>query len=379
MRGVASAFAAGALLLLAGCGRQSASNADSPSVAAAPVAEEKVLNVYNWTDYIDPTLIPAFEKETGIKVNYDVFDANVVLETKLLAGHSGYDLVVPTASFLQRQIPIGVYRQLDKALLPNLRNLDPDLTGRLALDDPGNQYAVIYFWGTSGLGYNAQKIAAAMPHAPTDSLAMLYDPAVVQHFKDCGVSVLDAPDEVIETVLVYLGKDPNSESLDDLRAVEKVLLSIRPYVRYIHSSRYIADLASGDLCLSLLWSGDFAQARARAREAGTGTRLEYILPREGSMIFFDVLAIPADAAHPSNAHRFIDYLLRPEVAARNSSAMHFPTPNAAAYSLVDRAVYEDPAIYPTPEQRSHLHAMGSHSQAFERELTRVWTRFKTGQ
>jgi putrescine transport system substrate-binding protein len=308
-----------------------------------------------------------------------VFDANVVLETKLLAGHSGYDLVVPTASFLQRQIPIGVYQKLDKALLPNLHNLDPDLTGRLALDDPGNQYAVIYFWGTSGLGYNAQKIVAAMPHAPADSLAMLYDPGVVQHFKDCGVSVLDAPDEVIETVLLYLGKDPNSESLEDLRAAEKVLLSIRPYVRYIHSSRYIADLASGELCLSLLWSGDFAQARWRAREAGISTHLQYILPREGSMIFFDVLAIPADAAHPGNAHRFIDYLLRPDVAARNASAMHFPTANAAAYGLVDRAVYEDPAIYPTPEQRSHLHAMRSHSLAFARELSRVWTRFKTGQ
>jgi putrescine transport system substrate-binding protein len=375
MRGLASACVAGALLLLMGCGREGAA---TTAPAPAP-AEDKVLNVYNWTDYIDPTLIPAFEKETGIKVNYDVFDANVVLETKLLAGHSGYDLVVPTASFLQRQIPIGVYRKLDKSLLPNLHNLDADLMSRLALDDPGNQYAVIYFWGTSGLSYNAQKIAAALPHAPTDSLAMLYDPAIVRHFKECGVSVLDAPDEVLETVLVYLGRDPNSESLEDLHAAEKVLLSIRPYVRYIHSSRYIADLASGDLCLSLLWSGDFAQARYRAREAGTSARLEYILPREGSMIFFDVLAIPADAAHPGNAHRFIDYLLRPEVAARNSSAMHFPTPNAAAYGLVDRAVYEDPAIYPTPEQRSHLHAMGSHSQVFERELTRVWTRFKTGQ
>lgn len=370
--GVSPAYVAGALLLVAGCGREGASGGPAP-------AEEKVLNVYNWTDYIDPALIPAFEKETGIRVNYDVFDANVVLETKLLAGHSGYDLVVPTASFLQRQIPIGVYRKLDKALLPNLRNLDPDLTRRLALDDPGNQYAVIYFWGTSGLGYNAQKIATAMPNAPTNSLAMLYDPGVVQHFRECGVSVLDAPDEVLETVLLYLGKDPNSESLEDLRAAEKVLLSIRPYVRYIHSSRYIADLASAELCLSLLWSGDFAQARSRAREAGTGTHLEYILPREGSMIFFDVLAIPADAAHPGNAHRFIDYLLRPDVAARNSSAMHFPTANAAAYGLVDRAVYEDPAIYPMPGQRSHLHAMGSHSLAFERELSRVWTRFKTGQ
>jgi putrescine transport system substrate-binding protein len=301
-----------------------------------------------------------------------------VLETKLLAGRSGYDLVVPTASFLERQIGIGVYQKLDKSLLPNLGNLDTDLMRRMQRADPGNQYAVIYFWGTSGVGYNTHKIATAMSDAPLDSLAMIYDPNIVRQFKDCGVSVLDAPDEVLETVLLYLGKDPNSESLEDLRSAEKVLLSIRPFLRYVHSSKYIADLASGEICLALLWSGDFAQARSRARDYGASTRLDYILPKEGSMIFFDVLAIPADAPHPRNAHRFIDYLLRPEVAARNSSSMHFPTANAAAFRLVDRTVYEDQAIYPTAEQRAHLHAMGSHSLAFERELSRTWTRFKTG-
>ncbi|MGA8706639.1 MAG: polyamine ABC transporter substrate-binding protein [Steroidobacteraceae bacterium] len=357
--------------LLVACGRHAA---DTTSAAG----EEPVLNVYNWTDYIDPTLIPAFEKETGIKVNYDVFDANVVLETKLLAGRTGYDLVVPTAPFLQRQIGAGVYRKLDKSLLPNLGNLDADLTRRLAANDPGNQYAVIYFWGTSGVGYNAPKIAAALPDAPVGSLAMIYDPNVVRHFQSCGVSILDAPDEVLETVLLYLGRDPNSESLDDLKAAEQVLLSIRPYVRYIHSSRYLADLASGEICMALLWSGDYAQARARARESGTGATLAYILPREGSMIFFDVMAIPADAAHPRNAHRFIDYLLRPEVAARNANTMHFPTANAAAYPLVTDAEYQDRAIYPDSAQRALLHPMGTHSPAFARELSRMWTRFKTG-
>jgi putrescine transport system substrate-binding protein len=260
----------------------------------------------------------------------------------------------------------------------NLANLDPDLNRRLEANDPGNQYAVIYFWGTSGLGYNADKIAAALPHAPTDSLAMLFDPNVIGHFKDCGVSILDAPDEVLESVLLYLGKDPNSESLQDLKAAESVLQAIRPFVRYLHSSRYIADLANGDICIALLWSGDFAQARVRAAEAGRPDALKYILPAEGSMIFFDVLAIPADAPHPRNAHRFIDYLLRPDVAAQNSSAMHFPTANAAAYSLVAPAVLNDRAIYPSTEQRARLHPMGTHSLSFSRELSRMWTRFKTG-
>lgn len=361
-----TALACALLLLLAGgCGRQ-------------PATEDEVLNVYNWTDYIDPSLIAAFERESGVKVNYDVFDTNDVLETKLLAGGTGYDLVVPTAPFLQRQIPVGVYQKLDKSRLPNLANLDPDLNRRLEVNDPGNQYAVIYFWGTSGVGYNAQKIAVALPNAPTDSLAMLFDPHVIGHFKDCGVSILDAPDEVLESVLLYLGKDPNSESLPDLKAAESVLLAIRPFVRYVHSSRYIADLANGDLCIALLWSGDFAQARARAAEAGRPDSLKYILPAEGSMIFFDVLAIPADAPHPRNAHRFIDYLLRPAVAAQNSSFTHFPTADAAAYRLVAPAVFGDHAIYPTAEQRARLHPMGTHSLAFSRELSRMWTRFKTG-
>jgi len=371
----ASPALACALLLAGGCGRQPA----PATTASKPLTEEKVLSVYNWTDYIDPALLAAFEQESGIKVNYDVFDANDVLETKLLAGRTGYDLVVPTAPFLQRQIPVGVYQKLDKALLPNLGNLDPDLNRRLEANDPGNQYAVIYFWGTSGLGYNAAKIAAALPNAPTDSLAMLFDPRIVGHFKDCGVSVLDAPDEVLESVLLYLGKDPNSESPQDLKAAEEALLAIRPFVRYIHSSRYIADLANGELCLALLWSGDYAQARSRAAEAGRPDALRYILPAEGSMIFFDVLAIPSDAPHPRNAHRFIDYLLRPEVAAQNSSFTHFPTADAAAYRLVAPAVYGDRAIYPSAEQRARLHPMATHSLAFSRALSRMWTRFKTGQ
>jgi putrescine transport system substrate-binding protein len=369
------------VLLLAACGRQSAPSVASASGAPAdaPGGEQKTLNVYNWSDYIDPSVVPGFEKEYGIKVNYDVFDSNEVLETKLLAGRTGYDVVVPSASFLQRQIQAGVFQKLDKTLLPNLKNLDPQITQIIQAHDPGNQYGVNYLWGTSGVGYNQAKIAQAMPDAPVNSFRMFYDPSVVRNFQKCGVSILDAPDEVVGTVLVYLGRNPNSESLDDLKAAEQVLVSIRPYIRYINSSRYIEDLANGDLCLALGWSGDIGQARARASDDGKGVEIKYNIPREGAILFFDMLAIPADAPHPKNAHLFINYLLRPEIAAKNSAMMHYATSNAAAYSLVDPAVLSDPGVYPTAAMKEHLYPNAARSLAFTRELNRTWTRFKTGQ
>lgn len=339
---------------------------------------DKVVNVYNWSDYIDPSVVPAFEKEYGIKVNYDVFDSNEVLETKLLAGSTGYDVVVPSASFLQRQIQAGVFQKLDKALLPNLSNLDPAITQAIEVNDPGNQYGVNYLWGTSGIGYNVDKVAAAMPGAPVDSFRMLFDPAVVQHFKECGVSILDAPDEVVGEVLVYLGRDPNSEAPADLAAAEKLLLSIRPYIRYINSSKYIEDLANGEICLALGWSGDVEQARVRAQQAGNGVKIRYNIAREGGVSFFDMLAIPADAPHPRNAHLFINYLLRPDVAAKNSQAEHYATSNRAAYHLLSPDVYDDPGIYPTAAELARLHPNAAHSQTYTRELNRVWTHFKTG-
>ncbi|HEY6452184.1 MAG TPA: polyamine ABC transporter substrate-binding protein [Steroidobacteraceae bacterium] len=375
-------------VLLTACGRSStAPAAPAASPAAGPAGTpagalmdaQKVLNVYNWSDYIDPSVVPAFEKEYGIKVNYDVFDSNEVLETKLLEGGTGYDVVVPSGSFLQRQIQAGVFRPLDKSLLPNLRNLDPAITQVLQTYDPGGRYGVNYLWGTSGIGYDATKIAQAMPAAPVDSLAMVYDPTVVRNFKSCGISILDAPDEVVGTVLLYLRRNPNSESLDDLKAAERVLLSIRPYIRYINSSRYIEDLANGDLCLALGWSGDVGQARARARENGKDAQVRYDIPREGAIMFFDMLAIPADAPHPKNAHLFINYLLRPDVAAKNSTLAHYATSNAAAYALVDPLVREDRGIYPSEAQRSHMVPNAAHSLAYTRELNRTWTRFKTGR
>jgi putrescine transport system substrate-binding protein len=363
------------VILLAACGGVSAPGA-SPANGGG---EQKVLNIYNWTDYIDPSVVPAFEKEYGIKVNYDVFDSNEVLETKLLAGRTGYDLVVPSASFLQRQIQAGVFQKLDKSLLPNLKNLDPVITQFVLVNDPGNQYGVVYLWGTSGVGYNEARIRQAMPGAPVDSLAMFFDPEVIRHFKACGVSILDAPDEMVGTALVFLGRNANSESLDDLKAAEKVLLSIRPYIRYINSSRYIEDLANDELCLALGWSGDAGQARARASENGKDVQIRYNIAREGAIMFFDMLAIPADAPHPANAHLFINYLLRPDIAAKTSNLMHYATANAAAYPLVDPAIYNDHGIYATAAQRAHLYPNAAHSLAYTRELNRTWTRFKTGR
>jgi putrescine transport system substrate-binding protein len=376
-RRMAVALAAG--LLLASCGRQAAAPSPDSAATGAATEADKVVNVYNWSDYIDPEIVPAFEKEYGIKVNYDVFDSNEVLETKLLAGRTGYDVVVPSASFLQRQIQAGVFQKLDKSQLPNLKNLDPDIARRIEVHDPGNQYGVNYLWGTSGVGFNEAQIASAMPNAPVDSFAMFYDPNVIRNFQKCGVSILDAPDEMVGTVLLYLGRNPNSEALEDLQAAEKVLLAIRPYVRYINSSKYIEDLANGELCLALGWSGDVGQARRRAIEAGKTYTIKYNVAKEGAIMFFDMLAIPADAPHPKNAHLFIDYMLRPEVAASNSSSMHFTTSNAAAYKLVDPAVYNDPEVYPSDAQKAHMYPNASHSLAYTRELNRTWTRFKTGR
>jgi len=366
-------------LALACCGaRPGGSSPSATSGSSSATGEEKVLNVYNWSDYIAPDLVPAFEKETGIKVNYDVFDTNEVLETKLLTGKSGYDIVVPTAQFMAREIPAGVFRPLDKSLLPNFKNIDPEVLRQSDRFDPGHKYGVNYFMSTMGVGYNADKVAAAMPGAPVDSLAMVFDPAIIKNFAKCGVLFVDAPDEIVNTVLVYLGRHPNSDDPKDLAAAEKVLMGVRPYVRSLDTFKYINDLANGEVCVALGWSGDVAQAAVRAREAGKSYTIKYNIPKEGAMLFFDLLAIPVDSRHPGNAHLFMNYLLRPEVAARNATYMHYPTTNAAAYPLIDAAVYNDQSIYPSPEEMKRLFPALPRSQSYTRALTRMWTRFKTG-
>ena len=368
-----------ASLALSGCGRKATEPAADAPAGGGPGAEEKVLNVYNWSDYIDPALIEAFQEETGIAVSYDVFDSNEVLETKLLTGNSGYDVVVPSAYFLERQIQAGVFRKLDRSLLPNLGNLDEGLQARIAAHDPGNQHGVIYMWGTTGIGFDADKVAAIMPDAPTDSWDLVFDPAVVSRFKDCGVSFLEDPTDMVGTVLLWLGKDPNSQSEDDLKLAEEALLKVRPYIRTINSAQYIEDLANGEVCIAVGYSGDVLQSRDRAAEAGRDIDIRFVIPREGALMWFDTLAIPADAAHPGNAHAFINYLLRPEVAAANSNFVNYATANTAALGQVNEDLRNDAGIYPTPEVKERLQPNLAKSAEFTRLLNRSWTRFVTGR
>ncbi|MDH3670363.1 MAG: polyamine ABC transporter substrate-binding protein [Gammaproteobacteria bacterium] len=342
-------------------------------------AEEKVLNIYNWSDYIAEDTITNFEKKTGIKVNYDVFDSNEVLEAKLLAGSSGYDVVVPSASFMERQIKAGVFRALDKGKLSNWSKLDKGILSSVALHDPGNAHGAPYMWGTTGFAFNTKMIKKRMPNAPTDSWDMIFKPEVVSKFADCGVTLLDAPTEVASSAMNYLGLDPNSEKKEDLKAAEKLLKSIRPYIRYFHSSQNINDLANGEICIAMGWSGDMFIARDRAAEAKKGVEIEYVIPKEGAVIWFDMMAIPADAPHPENAQKWINYILEPKVAAAISDYVWYANPNSAATKFVSDDVKNDPAIYPPAKVQQKLFPDKARSAKFTRKLTRTWTRIKSGK
>ena len=369
--------AAAIVLAVAACGKKEvAEQAQQPGAAAQ---EEKILHVFNWSDYIAEDTVPNFEKQSGIKVTYDVFDSNDVLETRLLAGNSGFDLVVPSASFLERQIKAGVFQKIDKSQIPNLKNMDPDIMSRVGLHDPNNEYAVPYLWGTTGIGYNEDKIKKILGDARPDSWNYIYDPKLVAKFKDCGLSLLDAPDEILKTVLAWMGRDPNSQKEEDLKAAEAKLMPIRPFVRKIHSSQYIDDLANGDLCIAVGWSGDILQARDRAAEAGQGVKIKYAIPKEGTIVWFDMLAIPADAKHPKNAHAFINYLMEPQVAANDSNFVNYANGNAASFAMVSDEVKNDPGIYPTPEVKAKLFPSLAYGEDFQRLMNRMWTKFQTGQ
>ncbi|MFM7065617.1 MAG: polyamine ABC transporter substrate-binding protein [Gammaproteobacteria bacterium] len=370
-------LAAAVTLVLAACGGGKQESSGEAAPAAAP--EEKVLNVYNWSDYIAEDTIANFQTATGIKVNYDVFDNNEVLEAKLLAGSTGYDVVVPSASFLERQIKAGVFRKLDKSKLPNWQNLDPAVMKVLALHDPGNEHAVPWLWGTTGIGYNVAKVKAALGEVPVNSWSLIFDPKIAAKLKGCGITLLDAPSEVIDSVQIYLGLDPNGEKPEDLKAAADVLMSVRPYVKYLHSSQYINDLANGEVCVSLGWSGDVLQARDRAVEANKGIEIAYTVPKEGAIMWFDMMAIPADAKHPDNAHAWINNAMDPKVIAGVSNFVQYANGNAAALPMVDDAVKNNPGIYPDEATKAKLHAHLAESEAYSREANRAWTKFRTGK
>jgi putrescine transport system substrate-binding protein len=347
---------------------------------AGAAADSPRLAVYNWSDYIAPDTISNFEKETGIEVTYDVYDANEVLEAKLLAGHSGYDVVVPSASpFLARQVEAHVYRRLDKAKLSNWKNLDPKILALVAAADPGNAHAAPYLWSVTGIGYNQAMVRKALGDgAPVDSWALLFDPANAKKLAACGISLLDSPEDVFPAMLSWLGRDPKSTDRGDLEAALAALEKIRPFIRKFHSSEYINDLANGDLCVSLGYSGDVIQARNRAREARNNVPIAFSAPKEGAQMAVDMMAIPADAPHPDNALRFIDYILRPAVIADITNAVSYPNPNLAATALVKPAIRNDPQVYPPEAVQRRFFVVPPAPADYERARTRAWTRLKTG-
>jgi putrescine transport system substrate-binding protein len=375
-------LALGLLSFLHACGggKQGSDTGSSGSAADQGAAgSSKVLNLFIWSDYLAPNTLSDFEKQTGIKVHVAYFDTNETLETKLLAGSSGYDIVVPTASYFERQIKAGVYLTLDKSKLPNLKNMDPQLMARVAIHDPGNEHGVIYTWGTNGIGYNEKMVKAAMPDAPLDSWRLVFDPAVASKVAKCGISVLDSPAEMMRAVLSYLGRDPNSQKPEDAAAAEATLLKIRPYIRNINSSEYIEALANGDLCIAVGYNGDVLQARDRAKDANKGIEIKYMVPKEGSILWFDMLAIPKDAPDRDSAYAYLNYIMEPKVIADISNFKRYANANLASQPYVLQSVKDDPAIYPPPELREKLAVQLADSPEQTRIITRMWERFKTGQ
>ncbi len=347
---------------------------------AGSAQAQGVVNVFNWSDYITDEVLEQFTEETGIRVVYDVYDSNDTLEARLLAGSSGFDVVVPTATFMERQIAAGVYQPLNKDLLPNLENMDEGLMAAAASHDPGNEYGVIYMWGTTGIGYNIDMVAERLGEDfDVETWSMVFDPEIASQLADCGISWLDSPTDMFPAALAYLGKDPQSTAAEDFEAATDLLMSVREHVRYFHSSQYISDLANGEICVAVGWSGDVLQAAERAEEAGRDVNVWYAIPEEGAMQWFDMLAIPADAPNPENAHAFIDFIMKPEISAAITNYVWFPNANAAAFELVDEEIREDPAIYPTDEVAETLFTGVTYDSRTDRLVTRLWTRVRTGQ
>ena len=365
-----------AVALMAGCGGDPPADADGK---AAPAADQ-VLNVYNWSDYIGEDTIAGFQEETGVRVTYDVFDSNEVLEAKLMAGNTGYDVVVPSLTFLSRQIQAGVFQELDKSRLSNYGNLDPAFMALLATNDPGNLHALPYLWGTTGIGYNVQKVREALGEdAPVDSWALVFEPENLAKLKGCGVAFLDTPSEIIPPVLHYLGEAPNSFDEAVIQKGVDRLKELRPHITYFHSSQFINDLANGDICVAVGWSGDIIQAQARAEEADKGVEVAYSIPKEGAPMWFDMLAIPKDARNVDNAYLFLDYLMRPEVMAGIQNYVMYASANQAALPMVDDAVLDDPGIYPDEDTKAKLFTLAVLPPEVDRLFNRHWTTLKTGQ
>ncbi len=345
----------------------------------AASAQDQVVNVYNWSDYVGDGVLDDFTKETGIKVVYDVYDSMEMMETKLLAGGSGYDIIVPTDRNLARLIQANVVQKLDKSKIPNLQYQWKEIADRLETYDPGLEHATNYMWGTTGIGYNVDKIKERMPDAPLSSWAMIFDPAVISRFADCGVQVLDSADDMLPAALNYLGLPPDSKKSEDLQKAGDLLKSVRAHIQKFHSSEYINALANGDICLAVGYSGDVLQARDRASEANNGVNVAYSIPKEGALMWLDSFAIPADAPHVDAAHAFINFMLKPEIAARNSNYVYYANGNKGSQKFLNEDVSGDPAIYPDDATIAKLYTTTPNDPKTQREVTRIWTEVKTGQ
>ncbi|MDF1598164.1 polyamine ABC transporter substrate-binding protein [Mesorhizobium sp. YIM 152430] len=348
-------------------------------LAGGAAAQDRVVNVYNWSDYIDDSSIAEFTEKTGIRVVYDVFDSNEILETRLLAGGSGYDVVVPTGLFLSRQIEAGVFQELDKSKLPNLENMWDFVEEQTEKYDPGNAYSINYMWGTVGIGYNPAMVEERLGTSEITSWDIAFDPENLAKLADCGVYFLDSPTDILPTVLLWLGKDPNSTEQADLEAAEEVMLSVRPHIRRFHSSEYINALANGDICFAVGWSGDVFQAADRAAEADNNVEVAYSVPEEGAQLWFDQMAIPADAQNVEEAHEFLNFIMEPEVIARATNYVYFANGNKAAEEFIEPEILEDTAIYPDDETLEKMFTVMPYEPRFQRLVTRSWTRIVTGQ
>lgn len=349
------------------------------AAANAVQAEQRVLHVYHWSDYVAPDTISNFEKQTGIEVVFDVYDNNEVLEAKLLSGRSGYDIVVPSNPFLAKQIKAGVYQKLDRSQLPNWDNLNKDLLKTLELSDPGNQYSIPYMWGSIGIGYNIDKVKTVLGDVAPDSWDIIFNPEYASKLHECGIGILDSPTEIIPAALHYLGLPPDSDKPQDLQQAEALLLKVRPYITYFHSSKYISDLANGNICVAVGYSGDLYQSKARAEEGTGNVRIAYQIPKEGAGTFFDMVGIPADAKNVKEAHEFINYLLEPQVMADLTNYLQFPNANSAATPLVDEVYRNDPGIYPDEAMLQKLYTFPDLSAKTQRTMTRSWTKIKSGK
>jgi putrescine transport system substrate-binding protein len=351
------------------------------AVATLPAAaQERVVNVFNWTDYIDTKVVERFTAETGIRVRYDVFDSLETLEARMSAGRSGYDVIVPTSEpTFSRLIAAGALMPLDRSKIPNAAGLDPALMARLDSSDANNRHGLIYLWGTIGLGLNVERIRALAPNAPLDSWDLLFKPENARAIARCGITVMDSQTDVIPSVLRYLGLNQNSTHNDDLRRVEQTLLGIRPSVRSFASGGALEQLASGQACLALTYSGDVIQAQVRAAEANRGVAVQYVAPKEGAQLWFDVMAIPRDAPNAENAHAFINFILQPDVMAAITNAVRYPNAVPASKPMIDAAITSDRNVYPTEEDFARFFTVSGVPQAADRARNRTWARFKAGR